>query len=79
MGLVFGSGVVLLMTYFDKKMGVATGLASSGGAVGELHQAYLKAGMPLTYWCRRHGLSSCSGEASFQDWVSMDGPRSVQL
>ena len=48
MGLVFGSGVVLLMTYFDKKMGFATGLASGGGAVGKLRKANYKFGMLLT-------------------------------
>jgi len=35
MGSVFGSGVVMLMSYFSKRLGVATGLASAGGAVGE--------------------------------------------
>ena len=34
MGLIFGTGVVVLMSYFSKRMGLATGIASSGGAVG---------------------------------------------
>lgn len=36
MGLIFGSGAVVLMSYFSKRIAVATGLAASGGAIGEL-------------------------------------------
>ena len=35
MGLIFGSGVVVLMSYFSKHVGLATGIASCGGAVGK--------------------------------------------
>ena len=35
MGLIFGSGVMLQMTYFDANMGRATVVASCGGAVGK--------------------------------------------
>ncbi|KAI4232417.1 MAG: hypothetical protein LQ352_008335 [Teloschistes flavicans] len=34
MGLAFGSGAQVLMTYFRKNLGIATGIASAGGAVG---------------------------------------------
>ena len=34
MGLVFSSGVVVLMSYFSRRMGVATGLAAAGGSTG---------------------------------------------
>lgn len=35
MGLIFGAGVVVLMTYFSSKIALATGLASAGGSVGK--------------------------------------------
>lgn len=34
MGLVFASGSLILMAYFSKHIGLALGLASSGGSVG---------------------------------------------
>ncbi|KAL8627374.1 hypothetical protein Q9189_006929 [Teloschistes chrysophthalmus] len=34
MGLAFGAGAQGLMTYFRKNLGIATGMASAGGAVG---------------------------------------------
>ncbi|KAL8931819.1 MAG: hypothetical protein Q9216_007061, partial [Gyalolechia sp. 2 TL-2023] len=34
MGLVFGAGAQVLFTYFSKHLGIATGVASAGGAVG---------------------------------------------
>ena len=34
MGLIFSSGVVVLMSYFSRRMGVATGLAACGGSTG---------------------------------------------
>ncbi|KAL9576074.1 MAG: hypothetical protein Q9212_007408, partial [Teloschistes hypoglaucus] len=34
MGLTFGAGAQALMTYFRKNLGIATGMASAGGAVG---------------------------------------------
>ncbi|KAL8894611.1 MAG: hypothetical protein Q9207_008457 [Kuettlingeria erythrocarpa] len=34
MGLVFGAGAQVMMTYFTRHLGVATGIASAGGAVG---------------------------------------------
>ena len=34
MGLAFGSGVVCLMSYFSKRMGLATGIAAAGSSTG---------------------------------------------
>ena len=34
MGLVFGSGVIVLMTYFSKHIGRATGIVASGASTG---------------------------------------------
>ncbi|KAL8751280.1 MAG: hypothetical protein Q9184_006123 [Pyrenodesmia sp. 2 TL-2023] len=34
MGLVFGAGAQVMMTYFTRHLGIATGIASAGGAVG---------------------------------------------
>lgn len=34
MGLLFGAGVQVLFTYFRRRLGIATGIASAGGAVG---------------------------------------------
>lgn len=34
MGLIFTSGVVILMSYFSRRMGVATGLVAAGGSMG---------------------------------------------
>lgn len=35
MGLAFGAGVPVLMSYFSKRIAVATSLASAGGSVGQ--------------------------------------------
>ena len=35
MGLMFGSGVIVMMTYFSKHMGIATGIAAAGSSTGE--------------------------------------------
>ena len=35
MGLVFGSGVIILMSYFSRRMGIATGIAAAGASTGE--------------------------------------------
>ena len=35
MGLIFGSGIIVLMSYFSKHMGVATGIAAAGASTGE--------------------------------------------
>lgn len=34
MGLIFGAGIQVLATWFTSKLGVASGFASAGGAVG---------------------------------------------
>lgn len=34
MGLVFGAGAQVLFGYFERRLGIATGVASAGGAVG---------------------------------------------
>ncbi|KAL9598103.1 MAG: hypothetical protein Q9179_004028, partial [Wetmoreana sp. 5 TL-2023] len=34
MGLIFGAGAQVLVTHFSKNLGIATGIASAGGAVG---------------------------------------------
>ncbi|MCJ1383824.1 hypothetical protein MMC17_006938 [Xylographa soralifera] len=34
MGFAFGSGVIILMSYFSKRMGVATGIAAAGSSTG---------------------------------------------
>ena len=34
MGMAFGSGILLLKSYFDRKLGIAAGLTSAGGSVG---------------------------------------------
>ena len=34
MGLAFGSGVIILMSYFSKRIGVATGIAAAGSSTG---------------------------------------------
>ena len=34
MGVAFGSGILVLRSYFDKYLGVAAGLTSAGGSVG---------------------------------------------
>ena len=43
MGLTFCSGVVVLMSYFSKRLGLATGIASCGGSVGALFPSGLLA------------------------------------
>ncbi|KAA6415079.1 MAG: MFS monocarboxylate [Lasallia pustulata] len=54
MGLVFSSGVVVLMSYFSRRMGVATGLAAAGGSTGGVvfpliaKQLIFKIGFPWT-------------------------------
>jgi len=35
MGLVYGAGVLILMSYFSKNLGVATGITACGGSVGK--------------------------------------------
>ncbi|KAL9103343.1 MAG: hypothetical protein Q9163_001609 [Psora crenata] len=40
MGLIFGSGVVVLMSYFFVHLGLATGVASCGGALGKPGMLY---------------------------------------
>lgn len=34
MGLIFGAGAQVIFTYFTTHLGIATGIASAGGAVG---------------------------------------------
>ena len=34
MGTAFGSGILVLRSYFSKRLGVAAGLTSAGGSVG---------------------------------------------
>ena len=34
MGVAFGSGILVLRSYFDKYLGIAAGLTSAGGSVG---------------------------------------------
>ncbi|MCJ1282741.1 hypothetical protein MMC26_002066 [Xylographa opegraphella] len=34
MGLAFGSGVIILMSYFSKRIGIATGIAAAGSSTG---------------------------------------------
>ena len=34
MGMAFGSGILVLRSYFDAHLGVAAGLTSAGGSVG---------------------------------------------
>lgn len=36
MGLIFGSGLIVLISYFDRKVAAATGIAAAGGSVGTL-------------------------------------------
>ena len=40
MGLIFGSGVIVLMSYFSKHLGLATGLAAAGGSTGTFYQSF---------------------------------------
>ena len=37
MGLIFGSGVIVLMGYFSKHLGLGTGIAAAGGSTGIYH------------------------------------------
>ena len=39
MGVAFGSGILVLRSYFDPHLGVAAGLTSAGGSVGMLHDS----------------------------------------
>lgn len=39
MGLAFGSGVLVLQSYFTTNLGTAAGLTSAGGSVGTLFGA----------------------------------------
>ena len=54
MGLMFGSGVVVLMTYFDKHLATATGIAAAGGSIGGIiyslvvKELLFKIGFPWT-------------------------------
>ena len=59
MGLVFGAGVVVLISYFSKHVGLATGIASSGGAVGKFIRLRLSKDLDSNLF-RRHGVSSHS-------------------
>ncbi len=34
MGIAFGSGILVLRSYFENKLGIAAGLTSAGGSVG---------------------------------------------
>lgn len=34
MGMAFGSGALILQTYFTTRLGIAAGLTSAGGSVG---------------------------------------------
>ena len=34
MGSIFGTGVIVLMSYFSKHMGLATGIAAAGASTG---------------------------------------------
>ncbi len=33
-GIAFGSGILVLRSYFETKLGIAAGLTSAGGSVG---------------------------------------------
>lgn len=35
MGMMFSSGILVLVTYFTQHLGVATGISSAGGSFGE--------------------------------------------
>ena len=48
MGLIFGPGVPLLMIWFSKHIGLASGLASMGGSVGK-HSRAAPPGKPLNH------------------------------
>lgn len=34
MGVAFGSGILVLRSYFDASLGIAAGLTSAGGSIG---------------------------------------------
>lgn len=74
MGLIFGSGANVLMSYFSKRIGVATGIAASGGAVGEALLG-LFWGIKAHDKSRWHAFHRCCGAPRLQDWICMDNTK----
>ena len=73
MGLIFSSGIIVLISYFSKNLGVATGIAASGGSMGLLNIRFLSVCYGFVAdWSRWNHLSPDRPADDFEKWLSLD-------